>query len=114
MSNSRKQVPSGQPIDATEDSQGNSGATKTIDYSIANLFKVINIDQNTTITVTTPARPQYLHLRVTNNGTFTVAFSNTVQWKDNSPYVASGTDSDLVIFYWSGSVLLGSWGSYGT
>jgi hypothetical protein len=45
-----------------------------------------------------------------------VAFTNTIKWRDNTAYVASGTDADLLTFYWDATLglLLGSWGSYGT
>lgn len=100
--------------EAPEENLGNTGAAMTIDYDNGRFYKLANIDQNTVITIDTPDDPQYLHLRLTNGGTFTLTFTNTIQWKDNSPYVASGTESDLIVLYWSSTVLLGSWGSFGT
>jgi hypothetical protein len=101
---------------AESEALGNSGAAITIDFDESSPYKSLNVSQNTTVTLDLPTLSQYLQILVTNNGTFTVTFTNTIKWRDNTAYVASGTDADLLTFYWDATLglLLGSWGSYGT
>jgi len=89
---------------------GNSGATKTIDWTAGNKQK-ITLTGNCTFTFTAPSGPANLILRLIQDGTGsrTITWPATVKWPEATAPTLTTTAAgiDIVAFYWDGTNYFG-------
>ena len=91
---------------AAEFDNGNSGASKTIDWNSGNNQKV-NLDQNTTLSFTAPSGPAHLLLRITGGASFTITWP-TITWLTSGGTAPTLDGTDIVVIWYNGTTYYGA------
>ena len=90
---------------------GNSGGTKTIDWTNGNK-QLLTLTAACAITFTAPTGPCNLLLRLVQGGTgsYTVTWSSTPKWSDSTVPILSTTVGaiDIISLYWNGTNYYGT------
>jgi hypothetical protein len=86
---------------------GNSGASKTIDWTAGNNQKITTTG-DCTLTFTPPTGLCHLTLTIIHEASatpYTYTYPATVKWADGSKFVTANTTGavDIVNFYWNGT-----------
>lgn len=93
-----------------EYNNGDSGASKTIDWGNGNKQK-ITLTANSTLTFTNPSGPCNIVLKVVQDGTGsrTVTWDGDVKWSGGAPTLSTGAgDIDILTFYFDGTNYYGA------
>jgi len=92
---------------------GNSGASKTIDFSANGPVQKVTRNANTTLTLTAPSVPAMVVLKLVHEASatvYTVAFSPTPKWPGGVAPTFTNTSGaiDILTLYWDGATWYGS------
>ena len=92
---------------------GNSGTTKTIDFSANGPVQKVTRTGSATYTLTAPPTPGFVSLKFVHEASataYTVAFSPSVKFAGGTAPTFTNTSGaiDMVTFYWDGATFFGS------
>lgn len=97
----------------SEYDNGNSGASKTVDFATNGPVQKITRTASTTLTLTAPAIPAMVVLKLVHEASataYTVAFSPTPKWPGSAAPTFTNTSGavDILTLYWDGATWYGS------
>ena len=92
----------GTPYHQAEADDGNSGASKTLDWG-ANAHRKLTVTDDCELTFTAPSGPANLTLKLVNGGSQTITWPASVLWAGGTEPTLTASGTDIVCFYFDGT-----------